>query len=110
MDESGWKGQPLVVVPFGGGYQALNGSHRLEAAWSLYISLLILQEIDVDAFPAVIPAIVLDSDNYYFSIKLEFGTNNPLCVLSLKKTELAEFLRNIGEEEAAEVIRNEEEE
>ena len=33
MNEVGWQGRPLVVVPrASGGYQALTGSHRIEAA------------------------------------------------------------------------------
>ena len=44
MQQEGWRGNPLLVIDLGYGYQALTGSHRLEAA----------REAGLDEVPAVV--------------------------------------------------------
>jgi hypothetical protein len=107
MRREGWKGDPLVVVPYADAYAALNGSHRLEAAWRLYEELSAADEIDEDAFPACIPAVVIDEERFYRLAGDEMGLENPFDVLNTSNVIVAEYLDRIGERDAAAVMRRE---
>jgi hypothetical protein len=116
MRRNGWRGDPLVVVPYADAYAALNGSHRLAAAWRLYEELsaedeieeglLPMAEIVEDVFPGCIPAVVIDEERFY-SLADEIGSDNPFDILNTSNVIVAEYLDRIGERDAAAVIRRE---
>ena len=48
MTENGWVGDPIVVVPCGEAYQALTGSHRIEAAMRAGLETIPVELVESD--------------------------------------------------------------